>query len=251
MSERPKAGYAEESAAGEVFAPAATPMRGPIEDAVVPEQLTGRVVDPGPPLRIHGYAVDTDLARHYGFTDVVRLALVGELPDEAQGRAFDVALQLLAPIDVSFAPAHVGVLTRICAMRSSSSVGVIALALAEQARSILVEHAALLQWLDAPDTAFPEAFTATSASDVEAIERILPALHAASLSVPALAARPTRLAALLAILHACGLTRGEQIEAALVLAQLPCVLGEAFATRVGSIREYPMRLPPFRYEEAP
>jgi hypothetical protein len=229
------------------------PSDGPIDGNTWPSQLTGRVVDPGPPARIHGYEVEADLAPNYRFTDLLRLALAGELPCDAESRAFDLALQLLAPIDVTCAPAHAGVLARICGARSSATIGVAALALAEEARALVAEHAALLSWLDvwssASPAAFPAAFVATSVEDVRAAAGLHAAVGETGLAVPALAASPTRTAGLLAIVHACGLRRAEQIEAVLVLARLPCVLGEAFAASAGAFQSYPMRLPPFRHDE--
>jgi hypothetical protein len=223
--------------------------RAPIDGNVWPSQITARVVDPGPPARVHGYEVAGDLALRYRYTDLLRLALTGELPDDAASRALDLVLQLLAPIDVSEAPAHAGVLSRICGARSSATVGIAALALAEEARHLVAAHAALLGWLDAPGADFPAELVATSADDVRASARIRAAVLDAGLEVPALAAGPTPAAALLSILHGSGLRSAEQMEAALVIARLPCVLGEAFAASAGDFRSYPMRLPPFRHEE--
>ncbi|MFT3769887.1 MAG: hypothetical protein QM820_31030 [Minicystis sp.] len=222
---------------------------GPIDGNAWPARLTARVVDPGPPARIHGYEVDADLALRYRFTDLLRLALAGELPTDAQGRAFDLALQLLAPIDVSTAPAHAGVLARTCGARSSATIAISALALAEHARHLVAGHAPLLQWLDDPRGPLPTAFVTADTEEAAAVDRIRAAVHDTGLDVPALSERPTRPAALLSIVHACGLRRAEQIEAVLVMARMPCVLAEAFATTVVGFQDYPMRLPPFRHEE--
>jgi hypothetical protein len=223
---------------------------GPIDDGVWPSQLPAHVVDPGPPARIRGYDVEADLAKHYRYPDVLRLALAGELPSDAVSRAFDVALQLLAPSDVTAAPAHAAVLARICGARTSALIGIAAVTLAEQARHVVAEHAALLAWLNIPSGAFPAAFVAAGPADVRAVEALRAALAEAGLEVAALVHGPTRLAALLATLHACGLTEAEHLEAVLVLAQLPCVLGEAFAAKAGAFQHYPMRVPPFRHEVA-
>lgn len=224
------------------------PLGGPIDGNVWASHLTARVIDPGPPARVHGYEVDGDLALHYRYTDLLRLALVGDLPSDAEGRAFDLAIQLLAPIDVSSAPAHAGVLARTCGARSSAAIGIAALALAEQARHITAEHAALLSWLDDPRGELPATFVTHSPEEATAVARIQAAVRDTGIEVPALAASPTRMAALLAIVHACGLRRAEQIEAALVIARMPCVLAECFAAAAGAFQVYPMRLPPFRHE---
>ncbi len=74
--------------------------RGPIEDGTWPERLQGHVVDPGPPVRVHGYAAVEDLARHHGFPELTLLAFTGELPSSEQVAMCELAWSLLAPIDV-------------------------------------------------------------------------------------------------------------------------------------------------------
>lgn len=105
-----------------------------------PEQLAARVIDPGPPLRIHGYAIDDDLARHRSVSDVTYLALTGELPSAEQSRMFAATMIRLAGITVAEAPAHAAVLARICSGTTSSIIGVAAIALGEQARSLVAEY---------------------------------------------------------------------------------------------------------------
>lgn len=225
---------------------------GPIDGRVWPSQLTAHVVDPGPPARIHGYEVDGDLAARYQFSDLVLLALTGELPDDSQSRAFALGLQMLAPIDVGQAPAHVAVLARICGVQASSTIGVSALVLGEQARALVADHADWLAWVAAPTGQAPAAALATSAEEREAAGRLRAAVEATGLAVPALAAGPTRMAGLLAVLCACGLRGAEQLAAALVIARLPCALAESFANEVGAFGTYPMQLPPYRHAaEAP
>ena len=56
---------------------------------------------------------------------------------------------------------------------------------------------------------------------------------------------------LILLLCACGLTRSEQIEAALVLARLPSTLAEGLAETPTQFAHYPINLPQFAYEEAP
>ena len=53
-----------------------------------PTQLQAAVVEPGLDHRIHGFAVQTDLSRAVGFTEVIWLALTGELPDKDELEAF-------------------------------------------------------------------------------------------------------------------------------------------------------------------
>ncbi len=129
-----------------------------------------------------------------------------------------------------------------------ATLGIAALALAERARHLVAEHAALIRWLDAPSGDFPVAFVATSADEEAATARVQAAVQETGLDVPALSASPTRAAALLAVVHACGVRRPEQIEATLVMAQMPCVIAEAFAASPVGFQDYPMRLPPYRHE---
>lgn len=224
---------------------------GPIDGGTWPSQITANVVEPGPPARIHGYEVDGDLAVNYRFTDLVLLSLLGELPDDPVSRAFDLALQLLAPIDVTSGPAHVAVLAQICGVKPSSAIGVTALALGEQAHHLVAEHADWLSWLAAPTGEAPARFLAASPDERSAAARLRAAVEATGLAVPALQPSPTRAAALLAILHACGVRRPEQLESALVLARLSCALAESFAAGVAAFGTYPMQLPPYRHEVTP
>jgi citrate synthase len=91
-------------------------------------------VSPGPDPRIHGYAVEGDLAPHYRFSDVIYLSLTGELPTDAQSRTFERALILLSPISIAEAPSHAASLARVCDATHSAVIGTGAIALAEQAR---------------------------------------------------------------------------------------------------------------------
>jgi hypothetical protein len=111
-------------------------------DGEWPEQLTARVVDPGPPVRIHGYAVADDLARHRSVSDVTYLALTGELPSEEQSRVFARTMVVLSAITVAEAPAHAAVLARICDGTTSAIIGTAAIVLAEQARWSVAEYRA-------------------------------------------------------------------------------------------------------------
>ncbi len=109
-------------------------QRTPFDEHAWPAKLTARVVSPEPDPRIHGYAVRSDLARHYRFSDVVFLSLTGELPTEEQSSTFEQALILLAPISVAEAPSHAASLARVCDASHSAVLGTGAIALAEQAR---------------------------------------------------------------------------------------------------------------------
>jgi hypothetical protein len=224
------------------------PAPGPLDEAPAPSTLRAHVVTPGAAPRVHGYDVEGDLARHYGAAETTLLALTGELPAPEVARAFEVATAFLAPVSVAEAPAHAAVLARLCRARTSGILGIAAIALAEQARTVVADHADLVAWLDRPSGDAPARGAATD-DDARSVARLRAALAPTGLRVGLLDRDPTRTAALVAVLHACGLVRPEQIETAIVIARLPCVMAEASAVRPGRFRRYPTNLPPFRYED--
>lgn len=219
---------------------------GPLERIAVPPVLTGRVVDPAT-RAIHGYQAEEDLARHYRFIDVAFLALTGELPDEAASRALDIAMTFLAPVSVAEAPAHAAVLARVCAADLGATLAIAATALAEQARFIVDRHADWISWLEEQDTSFPDGGVIDEQERASCL-RLAALLAEAGLTVPAVAKANSRMCALLAVLHACGLRNSEQMAAVLVVARMPSVVAEAFATPLASFESYPMHLPPFGRE---
>jgi len=225
------------------------PAPGPLDEAPCAERLAAHAVTPGIAPRLHGYDVEGDLARHYGLSEMVLLALTGELPQGAAARAFEVAAAFLAPASVAEAPAHAAVLARLCRARQSGVTGIASIALAEEAHTLVAEHAALLEWLRTPSGPAPATCRSTTQDERRSVARLREALEPTGLSVPLLAEDPGRIPALIAVLHACGLDRKDQIEIAMVLARLPAAMAEASAVRPGRFRDYPTNLPPFRYEE--
>ena len=225
-------------------------MTGYVDSHEWPDKLTARVVDSaeGAP-RIHGYDVESDLARSYPFSTTVVLALTGELPDDARVAAIEVALQFLAPIAIAAAPTHAAVLARVSGARTANVLAVGAVGLCEQARDLVARHHDTLTWLATGAASEPPSCArAIDPQDSESSARLRAALSANGLAVPALAHDVTREAACLAVLHACGLARPEQLETVIVLARLPCVAAEAFAFAHGRIRDYPTNLPRFEHE---
>ena len=224
-------------------------LTGPLENGDFPTRLRARVISPGAQPKVHGYDVERDLARHYRFTDLVYLLLTGELPSSEAAAGFEVALCFLAPVSVAHASTHASVLARLCGASTSTTIGVSATALGEQARVTIAEHEGLLRWLDAPSEPFPARYAATEEADLSSLECLKVALLPTGLDVPGLAARPTRHAALLILLRACGLKRKDQLELLLVLARLPAAMSEAFAERATNFGNYPINLPAFSYED--
>lgn len=223
---------------------------GPAEGAMWPEKLIARVITPGARPSVHGYDVEGDLAPHYRFGESILLALTGEAPDEMTGHAFEIAMTFLSPLAVTEAPTHAAVLARTCAGSASAVTGTAAVALAEQARWLLGHHAPLLAWLDdCCRGELPEIGRAIGDDDRQSVVRLRHALgESAAARLPA--HDLGRDGALLAVLHSCGLRKAEQLEVAIVVSRLATCAAEALAGKRGALRDYPLNLPPFLYEEA-
>lgn len=258
---------------------------GPVEAFAFPTELSAHAVAPSERPRLHGYDVQGDLARHYGFGEVVLTALTGEAPPRAIGRAFEAALTFALPAPPSEAPGHASILARLCGASDAAVVSVGAIAAAERAGWVVREHAGWLAWLDAqvaeggaerahdpprdaadtardaaaapahdpgraasPDPARDATPPAAFASDAdrEAVARLIDAAGLARAPWPA-GFSPTLDAAVLAVLHRCGLRTAPALTSALTLAALPTAAAEAFAVRPASFRDYPMDLPRFEY----
>lgn len=228
-----------------------SPVPSPLDRIREPSRLTARIVDPAPPRRILGYEVETDLAAHYGFTDVAVLLLRGELAEPALVRALEIAMAFLAPASVAESPSHVGVLSRVGGARWPVSLGLGALALAEEAAAVLEEHLDWTAWVHAQNGAGappPASALARDEEDRRSVARLRALLDAIPFHVAALEVGPTRTAALLAILSACGLSP-EAMQTAWLLARLPAVAAEAAARPLLKIRDYPFNLPALEYRE--
>jgi hypothetical protein len=221
-------------------------QRGPIEDLPWPSVLTARVVDCGSPTRLYGFAVHADLAKHYRFSDVIYLTLTGELPTDVHSRWFCVALTLLSPARVNEAPAHAAMLARLCGSRTSGVIATGAVALAEQARFLLHEHAELLEWLIHPRDQLPVGFRAADDGERAEVAAVLDALGSEA-AKKIRTADPSLVSLFLCVLVECGIVSHERLEAAICIARLPCVIAEALAARPGDFRGYPMNLPSFEY----
>ena len=223
--------------------------RGPLDAGQWPTQLVANVVTTGTAPRIHGYDVQSDLARHYSASEVVLLTLTGELPAPDALAAFEVATLFAAPMPISYAPTHAASLARTCAGHTASIIGTGTITLAEQARVLLRDHAAWLVWLAASAPGVLPSGVAATAEDRGAVLRLRGALKSRSAcSVSALEHDISLDAALVATFHAAGLVKPEQIESALVHARLPSVVAEAFRASA-NYNDYPLNLPPLHYED--
>jgi hypothetical protein len=220
------------------------PGPGALDDTAWPEQLVAKAVLPGDDDdRLHGYQVVDDLARHYRYSDVVYLAIRGELPDDRASTLFHYAMCSFATLSVNEAPGHVGLLARICGGTLASAVGAGALAITDQARHKLNQHEALLIWLASPTTSVPLEFT--NEADASWVRLLRNAIGETQLVRPEM----NRDAARIALLFEAGLRDREKIEAAIISSRICGLLAEALANGPADLKLYPVRLPPFQYVE--
>lgn len=226
--------------------------RRPIESRAWPDRLPARAVFENPDeRRIHGYDVERDLARHYGFSDVLLLSLTGELQDDGRRRAFGIALNFASAVSVASAPIHAAMLARLCGCRTSGVLSVATMALAEPIEETFARVDEMLRALDEGERiAWPDDFRAQGASERASVTR-LSTLVGDAVSVPAFSFDPSREIALIAVLRACGLRSAFSAVSALTVARLPSALAEASATKPADFRSYPMDSPKFVYDAPP
>ncbi len=222
-------------------------QRGPVDDVAWPEELAARVVLPGDEPRVHGYDVQSDLATHYRFGETLLIYLGGEAPDQDRGRAFEIAMTFASVLDAGEAPAHAGIVARMCGAPASGVVAVAATALTERNRVIVSNHRELFAWLALGDAALPSTCRARDDGDRAATVRLRRALPASFANASVFSRDPSKEACVIATLFACGLQRPEQVEAALTIATLASACAEAFAATPGDFRGYPMNTPKFEY----
>jgi hypothetical protein len=212
------------------------------------KQLCARATESGASDdRIHGYALLGDLAKHYHYSDLVYLALLGELPDDVSSRLFRLALYAFASVSVGEACCHAAVLSRVTAAPPVSAIGVGIVAAAGEVRSLIERHASLLMWLDdgahgtSPFHGEPNEWVVTLCEAVKAID------PGARLPQPEM----TREAACITLLVVAGVRDPERISAAILAAKLCGLMAETLATGPGDFSAYPVQVPAFHYVEDP
>ena len=215
------------------------PSRGALDDTPWPDKLVARAIAPGDTDdRMHGYAVLGDVARHYSYSDLVYLAIIGELPDPHASALFHVALCSLATMSVGEAPVHVGVVARIT---GGAALGAGLVVLADHARYLVESHASLLACL-AAGSPLPAEHASTCDADYV---RNLRDAAGSKLARPEM----TRDAARIALLYEAGVRDPDRLEAAIVASRMLSVAAETLATGPNALGSYPMTLPPFHYVE--
>lgn len=228
---------------------------GILDRVAFPARLTAHVVEPAVDPRIHGYAVEGDLARNVGFIDVGWLALTGELPHAGEREALTAALILLAPLHVGEAPAHAGVLARIAGAPDEVVPAITVVALGQRIAAELRALAPFFAWLREPGGPPPAPAVLADPTPEQRERHAILATASARWFGPerALPIDPvlTREAAAYALLHCLGVGDPPRLHAFVTWARLPVVLAEAARTASGAIADYPGDLPPYRYVEDP
>ncbi len=214
-------------------------------DEVGVDTLEASVYDPHDPVhRLRGYAVGADLARHYRWSDVTYLTIVGELPptDEA-ARAFELALVHAYRLPISAAVVHAARTARHVSSADGNAESIVAVAgigLAEHLRRLLDAHGSLLDWLQDREGDVPVEYL-DDARPMAELDELLPEGHA--LPHPQL----TFDAAIVSVLFDAGLRERHQLSAALAAALLPGVLAEAHAVSDPRLLASPLNVPYWVY----
>ena len=203
--------------------------RGPVEDGDWPESLPSHVATANEPRHVHGFALLTDLGRHYDFGETAFTILSGTPPSSEWGRAINLAFTALAGTSVAEAPVHAATLSRRCTAPPRTALAIGMLGLTEQADAAIN--------CNGPEEE-PDA-------DARALWGELPATVRKTLGEP----RGSATTLALTILRAAGLTSDVQLIAAISIARLPLLAAEVEAVPPGDLRGYPMRLPDFEYAE--
>lgn len=214
-----------------------------------PDKLDARVISLSPDPAIHGYSVFSDLALHYNFSEMIYLTLTGKTPTRQIGQAFEYALKFLFPITAAEAPSNAGILAMVLAGAPASVLGTTGVLLVDMARYWVEKHKALLSWLDSPDATFPEQYQNKDIENKKIVLQLSEIISQIGISCPIFEHDPTLIAALIAVLHACGLKKPEQIQAVIVFAKYPCAIAEGYATTPYDCNSYPMRVPDYKYQQ--
>ncbi len=224
------------------------PARGALDDTQWPERLVAKAIEPGgEDDRLHGYAVVGDLAKHYELSEVLYLAITGELPTDAAAQLFRVALTAWSAMGVNEAPTHIALLSRICGGAMASALGAGLIAAADQARFIVESNSELVAWLrtGTGTGALPAACTSSVADDAGYVR----GLRAAAPHSALLRDDMTRDGARVALLFEAGVQDASRMEAAIVAARVSGLAAEALLASPRDLGSYPVKLPPFHYVE--
>ena len=228
---------------------AAGRLRSPLDAPAFPTQLTARVAD-ATGERVRGYALEHDLALHYGWVELLVLTLGGELPSPEQAAAAEVALIFGARLSGGAAPCHASVLSRICGTEVAGMFGVASTVVGAGLAEALAERAALWEWLAGSRDGAPPAICLSEdpveRSSLEQLRAALAVRNATNIAPPV---GWERLSALLLVLYDSGLRDANAVLVALAVSRIPLAMAEGLAARGRAFGSYPTNLPRFVYEE--
>ncbi|MCX4243022.1 citrate synthase family protein [Paraliomyxa miuraensis] len=221
---------------------------GPFEEGRWPQRLRAVAVSPPPHPRLHGYDIARDLSRHYSLAEVMVLAVTGELPDEASGRALEIALIIASTCPINEAPTHGAALARVMGAPVGNALATGFLIGCEASRATVEDHRELLQWLrDGREGPPPPCARANEDHEADVVEELRRALAplGPSLAPPK---GTSRTAALLSVMWACGLRCEDALIAALSWAKTLSIAAESVGNPRGELSNLPNRVPDFQYE---
>jgi hypothetical protein len=222
------------------------PAAGALDDNAWSEQLIARAIDAGPADdRLHGYAVLGDVANHYQFSDLVYLALVGELPDPRSSALFALALFSFATPGVAEAPVHVAVLARMSGATMASALAAGSITAADQALDIVSRHASLLSSLQSCTGDLPSDYQGHHEPKVVALCERARAID------PGLPIRRdmTLDATRITLLYLSGVRTADRMIGAIVSSRISAIAAEVLATGPEHLGQYPVKVPEYRYVE--
>ena len=219
---------------------------GPIDSRTWPSSLEAHAVSSAPSLCLFGYDVERDLAPFYRFSDLLFLSLVGELPDDARSRAFEIALCFALPVSIAHAGVHAPALARLCGARPSGVLSVGSLLLGEQASALVASTNDALEEAETTGAPLPAALCAHDEAERASVAALAGLLRDV-LDVPMLRADPSRDTALFAVFRACGITTAFKLASLLAMARLPSAVAEASRIQPGEFAKYPIDTPHFEY----
>ncbi len=216
---------------------------GPVEAFPAPSKLEARAVDPAGDRGLLGYPLADDLAVHYAPHEVMMLALVGRPPDREEGVALGVAITWIAAPHVGESPAHAAVLARISGAPIEGLLQAAFTSAAVEGAAVVDEHAALLDWLDGGEAGDPPSSGPASARWATRLS------SACGFESPGLASIATAEEAFLVVAHGCGIREREHLVALWSWSRSIGALAEGLRATALAFRDYPLRLPRFRYGE--
>lgn len=217
----------------------------PLNDMPTDRLFPGHVVKPGPKPRLRGYSLHDDLGQHYSLSEVLLLAMTGELPTPAAAHAFERALIFLMDTPITTAPAHAARVTQVGKGGPTAVASVGVTALIAEAQDQIERSRAVLELIEG-ETRYPAPeIGPRDDAEREAVARLRAAVPWPEIGV--LAHDLGLVPAVLAVLHRCGLKRPEQWLIAIVNARLTSSVTEGFGDFSKEFTRLPAQLPEVRY----